>query len=254
LIAAGKPDTPYNCTIVNQTSESLEVECNEGKTQIIISSVLIMKNSLQFYKLLTLSIFLVSNIGFDGGQRQWFVMEIFDSQTNVLQANISSKYTTFTVNGLDSGKLLKVIIYAVNIKGRSETTMLESFTLKAAEKQTGNLASKTGANVAHNRSFMNIGFNSFTFFSGQHETFDRSTILSFGILVGLLTALVCVIIAIVVLLKIRSANNKKSNNKQRPGNLPIKEKISMPLSQSEEMYDEKNPDVVPSTEGKVINL
>lgn len=30
LIAAGKPDAPYNCTIVNQTSESLEVECNEG--------------------------------------------------------------------------------------------------------------------------------------------------------------------------------------------------------------------------------
>jgi hypothetical protein len=71
--------------------------------------------------------------------------------------------------------------------------------------------------------------------------------------VGLLTALVCVIIAIVVLLKIRSANNKKSNNKQRPGNLPIKEKISMPLSQSEEMYDEKNPDVVPSTEGENEN-
>lgn len=73
--------------------------------------------------------------------------------------------------------------------------------------------------------------------------------LSFGILVGLLTALVCVIIGIVVVLKIRTANNKKSNNKQRPGNLPIKEKISVPLSQ-DEMYDEKNPDVVPSNEGK----
>lgn len=66
LIAAGKPDTPYNCTMINQTSESLEVECTEG---------------------------------FDGGQRQWFVMEIFDSQTNILQANISSKYSTFHVNG-----------------------------------------------------------------------------------------------------------------------------------------------------------
>jgi amino acid transporter len=86
--------------------------------------------------------------------------------------------------------------------------------------------------------------------TGQHETFDRSTMLSFGILVGLLTALVCVIIGIVAVLKIRTANNKKSNNKQRPGNLPIKEKISVPLSQSEEMYDEKNPDVVPSNEGK----
>lgn len=30
LIAAGKPESPYNCTLVNQTSESLEVDCNEG--------------------------------------------------------------------------------------------------------------------------------------------------------------------------------------------------------------------------------
>lgn len=30
LIAAGKPDMPYNCTLVNQTSESLEIDCNEG--------------------------------------------------------------------------------------------------------------------------------------------------------------------------------------------------------------------------------
>lgn len=30
LIAAGKPDMPYNCTLVNQTSESLEVDCAEG--------------------------------------------------------------------------------------------------------------------------------------------------------------------------------------------------------------------------------
>lgn len=35
LIAAGKPDVPYNCTIVNQTSESLEVECNEGNDLIV---------------------------------------------------------------------------------------------------------------------------------------------------------------------------------------------------------------------------
>ncbi|CRK98676.1 CLUMA_CG011994, isoform A [Clunio marinus] len=192
LIAAGKPDVPYNCTLVNQTSESLEVDCNEG---------------------------------FDGGQRQWFIMEIFDQHTNMLQANISSKYPVFTVSGLDSGKFLKIVIYAINVKGRSDSVLLEAFTLKAAEKQTG-----------------------------QHESLDRSTMLSFGILVGLLTALVCVIIGIIVVLKIRTANNKKSNNKQRPGNLPIKEKISVPLSQSEEMYDEKNPDVVPSNEDPEYKL
>lgn len=64
-------------------------------------------------------------------------MEIFDQQTGILQANISSKYPVFTVNGLDSGKMLKIIIYAINVKGRSDAVMLEAYTLKAAEKQTG---------------------------------------------------------------------------------------------------------------------
>lgn len=67
-------------------------------------------------------------------------MEIFDQQTNMLQANISSKYPVFTVSGLDSGKLLRIIIYAINVKGRSESVLLEAFTLKAAEKQTGKLS------------------------------------------------------------------------------------------------------------------
>lgn len=79
-------------------------------------------------------------IGFDGGQRQWFIMEIFDQQTNMLQANISSKYPVFTVGGLDAGKLLKIIIYAINVKGRSESVLLEAFTLKTAEKQTGKIS------------------------------------------------------------------------------------------------------------------
>uniref|UniRef100_A0A182N4Z4 Uncharacterized protein n=1 Tax=Anopheles dirus TaxID=7168 RepID=A0A182N4Z4_9DIPT len=30
LIAAGKPEMPYNCSLVNQTSESLEVDCAEA--------------------------------------------------------------------------------------------------------------------------------------------------------------------------------------------------------------------------------
>lgn len=65
-------------------------------------------------------------------------MEIFDQQTNVLQANISSKYQPhFQVSGLDAGKLLKIVIYACNVKGRSDSILLEAFTLKSAEKQTG---------------------------------------------------------------------------------------------------------------------
>lgn len=74
--------------------------------------------------------------GFDGGQRQWFIMEIFDQQTNVLQANISSKYPIFTVNGLDPDKMVKIIIYAINMKGRSDFVMLEASTLKAVERES----------------------------------------------------------------------------------------------------------------------
>lgn len=76
--------------------------------------------------------------GFDGGQRQWFIMEIFDQQTGVLQANVSSKFPIFTVGGLDAGRLLRILIFSANLKGNSESIVLEAFTLKAAEKQTGN--------------------------------------------------------------------------------------------------------------------
>lgn len=104
IIAAGKPDPPFNCTILNQTTESLEVECTEG---------------------------------FDGGQPQYFLLEVYDEQTELLQANVSSKFPVFTAHNLEPGRILKMIVYAANAKGRSDPVLLEGFTLKVAEKQTG---------------------------------------------------------------------------------------------------------------------
>lgn len=104
IIAAGKPDPPYNCSLLNQTTESLEVECIEG---------------------------------FDGGQPQYFSLEVYDQQTNIMQVNLSAKFPMFTVSGLESGKILRLHIYARNSKGKSEPVILEGFTLKVAEKQTG---------------------------------------------------------------------------------------------------------------------
>lgn len=106
IIAAGKPDAPFNCSLLNQTTESLEVECVEG---------------------------------FDGGQPQYFLLEVYDQQTSILQANVSAKFPLFTVSGLDSGKILKMLVYSANSKGKSEPVLLEGFTLKVAEKQTGEL-------------------------------------------------------------------------------------------------------------------
>jgi len=75
--------------------------------------------------------------GFDGGQVQKFILEVYDQQTGVLQANVTSPISHFVVDGLMAGRTLFMSIYAANTRGRSESANLEGFTLKKAEKQTG---------------------------------------------------------------------------------------------------------------------
>ncbi|KAJ8957703.1 hypothetical protein NQ318_017598, partial [Aromia moschata] len=101
---AGKPDDLSNCTIVNQTADSLHVECSEG---------------------------------FDGGVPQEFIMEVFDTQTRKLVGNVTSRSAVFDVGGLESGAGFEIGLYAANRKGRSKVTHLQAFTLKSAEKHTG---------------------------------------------------------------------------------------------------------------------
>lgn len=79
-----------------------------------------------------------------GGQPQYFLLEVYDWKTAVLQANVSAKFPLFIVSGLDPGKVLKMVVYAANAKGRSEPVLLEGFTLKVAEKQTGKIYSFNG--------------------------------------------------------------------------------------------------------------
>ncbi|XP_044264137.1 hemicentin-2-like isoform X3 [Tribolium madens] len=100
---AGKPDALSNCTILNQTAESLHVECTEG---------------------------------FDGGLQQEFIMEVYDTQTRKLVSNVTSKNPIFTVGGLESGLGFDIGLYASNKKGRSDVSHLHAFTLKSAEKHT----------------------------------------------------------------------------------------------------------------------
>lgn len=100
----GKPDALHNCTIVNQTAESLHVECTEG---------------------------------FDGGLPQGFTMEVYDAQTMALVSNVTSKTPSFTVTGLEPGIGFLIELSASNGKGRSAKNTLHAYTLKAAEKRTG---------------------------------------------------------------------------------------------------------------------
>ncbi|KAH0811730.1 hypothetical protein GEV33_011062 [Tenebrio molitor] len=196
VIAAGKPDPPFNCTIMNQTSESLDVECAEG---------------------------------FDGGQPQFFLLEVYDQQTDTLQANVSAKFPLFTVSGLDPGKILKMVVYAANSKGRSETVLLEGLMLKVAEKQT-------------------------VLSLGTRDQLEITPIL--GILVGIVTALFLVTVVILGALKVRAAH-REGSRALRPGFLPVKEKVTLPLrSESEDLFekDDKNPDVIPANKDSDYQL
>ncbi|XP_076667647.1 nephrin isoform X2 [Andrena cerasifolii] len=185
IIPAGKPESPYNCTLSNQTTESLSVECSAG---------------------------------FDGGQPQHFLLELFDQHTGKLQASIISKENVaFTVHDLESGKVLNMALYAVNAKGRSEPTILEGFTLKAAEKQTG-----------------------------TPIPFEITPLL--GGLIGVVTALLLVTIAILAAMKIRSEKRT-----QRPSDL-TKKKGTAPSAEDLYDTDDRNPDVVPINKGSDYQL
>ncbi|XP_017787321.1 PREDICTED: synaptogenesis protein syg-2 isoform X2 [Nicrophorus vespilloides] len=196
IIAAGKPDPPYNCSILNQTSDSLEVECVEG---------------------------------FDGGLTQYFQLEVYDEQNDILQINVSAKFPLFTVSGLEPGKMLKMMVYAANAKGHSEGITLEGFTLKVAEKQT-------------------------VLSLGTRDQMEIAPIL--GILIGIVSALLCVTVIILAALKLR-ATRRDGSHAIRPGFLPVKEKATLPLrTETEDLYemDDKNPDVVPANKDSDYQL
>ena len=99
-----RPDPPSNCSILNQTADAVEVWCRPG---------------------------------FDGGHPQLFQFEIFDTQSAVLLYNKSGRYPHLRVGNLDSGIKLYIQISAFNQRGRSPLVLLEAYTIKIADKQTG---------------------------------------------------------------------------------------------------------------------
>ncbi|KZC13410.1 Nephrin [Dufourea novaeangliae] len=217
IIPAGKPEPPYNCTLSNQTTKSLSVECFAG---------------------------------FDGGQSQHFLLEVFDQATGNLQANITSKENAaFTVQDLEPGKNLNMVLYAINAKGRSDPARLEGYTLKIAEKQTGI------EHHVHQPSavlMMIVAFrHDYTravrvLFTGTPVPFEITPLL--GGLIGVVTALLLITITILAAMKIRSERRT-----HRPNDLPLKKGTA---PSSEDLYDtdDRNPDVVPVNKGSDYQL
>lgn len=75
--------------------------------------------------------------GYDNGQNQNFVAEVVDQDTDMLITNMSSSKLTFKIGRLSPGKSLRMNVYAVNARGRSEAVVFETFTLESAQKHTG---------------------------------------------------------------------------------------------------------------------
>lgn len=109
---AGHPDTPRNCSLLNQTIDSLYVECIEG---------------------------------FDGGLPQKFTIQVdrdsgtgsTSSKPSTTVYNQTSKVPSFSVGNLEPGTTYDVYIYASNSKGRSESVHFRATTLNLPERRTG---------------------------------------------------------------------------------------------------------------------
>ncbi|XP_020279947.1 nephrin-like isoform X2 [Pseudomyrmex gracilis] len=102
IIPAGRPDMVHNCTTSNTSTNSFSVRCAEG---------------------------------FNGGLPQSFLLEVRESNSQELRANMTSMVPRFSVTHLESGALYQACIYAYNDKGRSEAMVVQAGTLRLPEKQ-----------------------------------------------------------------------------------------------------------------------
>ncbi|KAJ8729103.1 hypothetical protein PYW08_000684 [Mythimna loreyi] len=102
MVAAGKPHAPRNCTLWNQTAESVEVSCVAG---------------------------------FDGGLPQRFLLEVY-ADSNVPRVNLSSDEPSWTVRGLEWDVRFRLVAVAFNSKGRSAPAKLDDVLFRDPEKRT----------------------------------------------------------------------------------------------------------------------
>ncbi|XP_014608132.1 PREDICTED: hemicentin-2-like [Polistes canadensis] len=212
IIPAGRPDMVHNCTTSNTSTNSFSVRCTEG---------------------------------FNGGLPQSFLLEVRESNSQELRANLTSTVPRFSVAQLESGALYQACIYAYNDKGRSEAMVVQAGTLRLPEKQLTSESERPRQNV-------------------------RLTPM-LSVMIGVVTALVIVAIIVMIVLRIQHTNVEERGKSQmeehgkqskpapiqrelrfregsslladekHPGSPFRKLDTSGDLSES----DEKNPDIIP---------
>ncbi|XP_077287176.1 kin of IRRE-like protein 1 [Arctopsyche grandis] len=180
VLPASKPHPPANCSLTNQTSAALEILCDPG---------------------------------YDGGLQQWFLLEVFERPLDSLLANVSASRPVFVVGGLGAGRALRLLVYAVNTRGRSEPIALDGFTLELAEKQTSNMS-----------------------------TLELTSLV--GMLVGAVITMIVLLVIFFIAFKLKhrmSSNYTLQAGKQKNHCT----RTQPPRAQIVALQDDKNPDVVP---------
>lgn len=103
----GAPESPHDCLVINQTSEVLIVDCEPG---------------------------------YNGSLTQMFHLEVYDSVMEHMTGNLTKlDRPNFQATNLLPGTSYVLVIYASNIKGRSNSVALVGTTLHPAEKRTGKI-------------------------------------------------------------------------------------------------------------------
>ncbi|XP_063706128.1 uncharacterized protein LOC134835187 [Culicoides brevitarsis] len=105
VVAAGRPFPIQNCTISNQTTDSFSIDCIEG---------------------------------FDGGLPQVFLLEVVEVPTLRLLRNLTltKPPISFYIDDLEPGSTYRVVLFAMNAKGRSEPTVIDEILFKGVAKYT----------------------------------------------------------------------------------------------------------------------
>ncbi|XP_054714539.1 nephrin-like [Uloborus diversus] len=196
IIPAGPPESVKSCTVSNQSVSLLVVECEPG---------------------------------YDGGMRQVFHLEVYNSAIDHLQANVSSmEHPVFQVGGLPPATSFILVLYASNSKGRSNSVALMANTLMPAERRTD----KETSNIP------------------REEPANISPILA--ILIGVVAVLVIVAIAIIIVMKKQGRDPEKGP--------PLQDhviKCEIPLKKdTDDIPDStvESPDVIPNTNDSQVYI
>lgn len=75
--------------------------------------------------------------GFDGGLPQHFLLELYATTSGQPLYNSTNVEPEFFLTNLEPDITFRIIVYAVNSKGKSQGVVLEEITFRDAEKRTG---------------------------------------------------------------------------------------------------------------------